>query len=155
MLTLARAGAATAARTLSFRRAIGTGRPTGAPLAPLLREAVEGAAAGDSVLVQGWVRSVRRHKRVSFMHMSDGSTAAPVQVVADAMPEGVTVGCSVRVHGAVVEAPGGARRDQGAREVRASEIEVVGACDAAEYPLQKKVRLRACAPALPGARRAA
>lgn len=151
MLSRARSSVAHRSLLLHCRRATGAGRPARAPLAPLLREMVEGSDAGDSVRVQGWVRSVRRHKKVSFMHVSDGSTAAPVQVVADAVPEGVTVGCSVRVHGAVVAAPGGGGRDNGAREVRASEIEVVGACDAAEYPLQKKVRRRARACASPRA----
>ena len=39
--------------------------------------------AGGDVLVQGWVRTRRTSKSVSFIQVSDGSTLSDIQVVAD------------------------------------------------------------------------
>ena len=42
-------------------------------------------AAGDSITVQGWVRTRRDSKAgLSFINVSDGSCFAPIQVVAPA-----------------------------------------------------------------------
>ena len=51
----------------------------------------------------GWVRSVRRQKRVAFVHLFDGSGAGDLQVVVapERLERSVAVGASVRVSGTV------------------------------------------------------
>lgn len=103
-------------------------------LSPLTRE-------GDTVLVQGWVRTARFSKNVSFVHVYDGSTDKTVQVVLsppadEALRARLTTGASVRVSGVVVVSPG----PEQPREVKASSSDVTmcGDCDASVFPIQKK-----------------
>ena len=95
--------------------------------------------AGD-VLVQGWVKTRRSSKSVSFVQINDGSTLRDLQVVFDdahpdyAAANGLTTGCSVSIEGSVVESLG-----QGQKyEIQARSLRVVGEADPETYPLQKK-----------------
>lgn len=49
-------------------------------LAPTIRQLLSSSSEG-SVTVNGWVKSVRRQKNVSFAVISDGSSARGLQVV--------------------------------------------------------------------------
>ena len=96
---------------------------------------------GKETTVCGWVRTVRDQKSFSFIELNDGSTLAGIQVIADAnLPDydsfvkQITTGASLSVRGTLVESPG---KNQ-ALELRAKEIQVLGLCDPARYPLQKK-----------------
>lgn len=91
------------------------------------------------VTLHGWVRTSRFSKRVGFIHLYDGSTPKTVQVVIpeELLPSTkglVGTGTSVRVVGTWVESVG-PEQDQ---EVRAERIDILGTCDATEYPIQKK-----------------
>lgn len=44
-------------------------------------ESSSGHDASQLVTVHGWIRSVRRMKNVSFVHVADGSTTIPLQAV--------------------------------------------------------------------------
>ena len=96
--------------------------------------------AGGDVLVQGWVKTKRSSKSVSFVQVSDGSTLADIQVVADeTLPgydivESLSTGCSVSIIGTLVESPGKGQK----YEIQAKQIELVGSSDPESYPLQKK-----------------
>jgi len=100
-------------------------------------------AAGQTVTVQGWVRTRRDSKAgLSFINVSDGSCFAPVQVVAPALLgnyeseiKRLSTGCSVRATGTVTASEG-----QGQSfELQASTIEVVGWVEDPEtYPIQPK-----------------
>jgi asparaginyl-tRNA synthetase len=96
--------------------------------------------AGGEVLVQGWVKTRRSSKTVSFIQISDGSTLTDMQVVADetfpdhGLVESLTTGCSVSVSGTLVDSPGKGQR----YEIHAKEINLVGPADPETYPLQKK-----------------
>lgn len=63
---------------------------------------------GNVVELRGWVRSIRRQKRVSFLELNDGSTSSNVQVVtpSDLLPKDVSAGSSVCVSG-LMRASGG------------------------------------------------
>jgi len=105
-----------------------------------VRSVLARGEAGGSVTVQGWLRSARHSKDVSFLALSDGSCFASVQVVADAGVPGFEAvvrklgnGCAVRVSGEVVASPGEGQ----ALEIHARGLELVGAVDD-DYPLQKK-----------------
>ncbi len=97
-------------------------------------------SAGDEVLVQGWVKTRRSSKNVSFIQLNDGSTLKDLQVVLDetlpdyALAESLSTGCSVSVVGALVESPGKGQK----YEVHAKTVELLGYADPEEYPLQKK-----------------
>lgn len=93
----------------------------------------------EGVLVAGWVRTKRESKDFAFIELNDGSCLANLQVVAvpeaegyDALPR-IGTGSAVAVTGDLVESPGKGQR----WELRATRIELVGACDE-DYPLQKK-----------------
>ena len=96
--------------------------------------------AGGDVLVQGWVKTRRTSKSVSFIQVNDGSSLSDIQVVADdTLPnyqviELLTTGCSVSVTGTLTDSPGKGQR----YEIQATSIEVHGLADPETYPLQKK-----------------
>ncbi len=95
---------------------------------------------GGEALVQGWVKTRRSSKAVSFVQINDGSTLQDIQVVADeTLPgyeivESLTTGSSVSVRGVLVESPGKGQK----YEIQATGIELVGPSDPESYPLQKK-----------------
>ncbi len=105
-----------------------------------IRSMLRREGAGGEGVVQGWLRTVRHGKEVSFLDVSDGSCMDGMQVVVNADTEGfesvarqLSTGCAIRAEGQVVDSPG-----QGQRfELHASRVTLVG--DAGEnYPLQKK-----------------
>ena len=105
-----------------------------------VREILARSGAGGSVRVQGWVRTARHSKEVSFLEISDGSCFAGIQVVAppelanyESEVRNVATGCSVIAEGELVDSPGKGQRF----ELRAERVELVGGV-APDYPLQKK-----------------
>ena len=91
-------------------------------------------------LVQGWVKTRRSSRSVSFVQVNDGSTLRDLQVVvgedspAYTAASSLTTGCSVSVFGQVVESQGKGQR----YEIQAQEVRVLGGADPESYPLQKK-----------------
>jgi len=97
----------------------------------------------SSVTVQGWIRTRRDSKAgLSFLHVSDGSCFAPIQVVAPAnLPNyttevvRLTTGCAVIAHGKLVPSQGKGQT----HEIQADRIEVVGWVeDPDTYPVSAK-----------------
>ena len=95
---------------------------------------------GSTVLIKGWVRTVRDQKTFSFVEVNDGSSLAGIQVVAQSSMDGyeavqsLTTGAAVAIVGEVVASKGKGQEI----EIQAGSVEVVGECDAKTYPLQKK-----------------
>lgn len=96
---------------------------------------------GQTILIKGWIRSVRSPKNFSFITVNDGSSFAGLQVIADentvhyqALLSQLTTGAAVAVTGTLVASPGAEQPF----ELKAAKIDVIGACPADEYPLQKK-----------------
>ncbi len=98
---------------------------------------------GGSVVVEGWVRTRRDSKAgLSFIHLSDGSTQDPLQVVApqtlanySSEVQRLTAGCAVRARGQLVASQGKGQ----SVEVQAEAIDVVGWVDDPDaYPMQPK-----------------
>ena len=93
----------------------------------------------QSIKVEGWVRTKRDSKTVTFIEVNDGSCLKGLQVVADHdvfdnnLLNSITTGCSVICEGVLVASMGGDQKV----ELSASAIEVVGDCPL-DYPLQKK-----------------
>src|SRR5260370_5210979 len=101
------------------------------------------APQGKPVTVKGWVRTRRDSKAgISFVHLSDGSSFQPVQVVApNTLPnyEGeilrLTAGCAVEATGTIVPSPAKGQPF----EMQASALRAIGWVeDPATYPIQPK-----------------
>ncbi|KAF8983577.1 hypothetical protein BGZ46_009991 [Entomortierella lignicola] len=87
------------------------------------------------VKVQGWVRSARHQKHVTFLEVNDGSSLKGVQAILDGgQGKGLVAGTSVELEGTLVKSPG---KEQ-AYELQVSNMKVIGHCDGETYPLQKK-----------------
>src|ERR1700745_4011136 len=108
------------------------------------REILAGQAPLDlPVTVKGWVRT-RRDSRagISFVHVSDGSSFHPLQVVApNTLPNytdevlKLTAGCAVEATGIIVPSPAKGQPF----EMQASAIHVIGwGEDPDTYPIQPK-----------------
>jgi asparaginyl-tRNA synthetase len=96
---------------------------------------------GESVTIQGWVRTKREQKEFSFIEINDGSAMAGLQVVVNQDVPGyaetikrINTGAAVAVTGTLVESPAKGQRI----EVRAESLIVYGEADPETYPLQKK-----------------
>ena len=105
-----------------------------------IRSLLRRSAAGDAGLVQGWLRTVRHGKEVSFLDVSDGSCMDGLQVVANSDTEGfesvvrhLATGSAISAEGDIVESPGKGQRF----ELHATKVSLVGAAGE-DYPLQKK-----------------
>ena len=109
-----------------------------------VREVLAGRAPKDTpVTVKGWVRTRRDSKAgISFVHLSDGSSFHPVQVVvpntlANYSQEilKLTAGCALEATGTIVPSPAKGQPF----EMQASAIKVVGWVeDPDTYPIQPK-----------------
>ena len=95
---------------------------------------------GTEIFIQGWVRTRRGNKQVSFIALNDGSVIHNIQVVADMSKfteeelKGVTTGSCIAVSGTLVKSPAAGQPV----EIQASKIQVYGTADPETYPLQKK-----------------
>jgi asparaginyl-tRNA synthetase len=94
---------------------------------------------GEKIAVQGWVKTVRHSKSVSFIAINDGSCLTNLQVLAgldlgqdeNELKE-LATGCSLRVTGTLAASPAQGQ----AVELQTETLEILGL--APNYPLQKK-----------------
>jgi len=96
---------------------------------------------GETLTLQGWVRTKREQKEFSFVEVTDGSSMNGLQVVVGAdLPDyanqikRVNTGASVELSGTLVESPAKGQRI----EMKADRLQVYGEADLETYPLQKK-----------------
>ncbi len=103
-------------------------------------EVIKSEEIGKEFLVKGWVRTRRGNKNVSFIALNDGSTIHNLQIVAEAnlfnedLLRRITSGASLSVLGTLSPSQGAGQQV----ELLASEIIIIGDCDANAYPLQPK-----------------
>ncbi|KIJ38891.1 hypothetical protein M422DRAFT_258298 [Sphaerobolus stellatus SS14] len=91
--------------------------------------------------VYGWVKSVRRQKKVSFAVINDGTTLKGLQAVflhpngeQNTSLRNLVTGASVRLTGRLIESPGKGQE----RELQVEDVQILGECDPETYPIQKK-----------------
>jgi len=95
---------------------------------------------GQTVFVQGWVRTVRDQKKFAFIEINDGSSLTGIQAVAESEIDSygevgkLTTGAAAEVVGTIVESKGKGQK----YEIKASSVKLVGDCPTDTYPLQKK-----------------
>src|SRR5574338_1087087 len=115
-----------------------------------VRDILAGRAPQDAaVTAKGWVRTRRDSKAgISFVHLSDGSSFHPLQVVApkdlanyESEVTKLTAGCAVEATGSIVASPAKGQPF----EMQASAIRVVGwVHDPDHYPIQPKPHSLEC-----------
>lgn len=95
---------------------------------------------GQEITVNGWIRTKRVSKGVSFLEINDGSTIKNLQVVIEenfpdyeSIVKHVNTGCSVSVTGNLIPSPAKGQRV----ELKASSIKIIGEAPS-DYVLQKK-----------------
>ena len=105
-----------------------------------INEVLKSETFGSEVNIKGWVRTKRASKNVAFVAMNDGSCLNNCQIVVDLesfnndLVSKITTGASLSVIGELVQSQGAGQNV----EVNAKEIELYGAADPDEYPLQPK-----------------
>jgi len=104
-----------------------------------IRELLTGDKVNLETTVMGWVRSFRNNQ---FIALNDGSTNTNLQVVAalgmldDATLKRITTGACIKATGEIIPSLGKGQKI----ELKASAIEILGDCDAEQFPLQLKNR---------------
>ena len=105
-----------------------------------IKEILSEEGKEQKISAKGWVRTRRGSKHVSFIALNDGSTINNIQIVAEGgsfneeLIKQITTGSCISVDGKLVRSKGSGQ----AVEILANKIEVLGAADAEEYPLQPK-----------------
>lgn len=96
---------------------------------------------GKSIVLCGWIRTVRDQKNFLFIEINDGSTVSNFQIIVDETVEGyqdikplLTTGSSIKAGGTLVKSLG----QNQMLELKAETLEVIGFSDPTSYPLQKK-----------------
>ena len=92
-------------------------------------------------ITEGWVRTHRRSKNISFIELSDGTTIKGLQLVVNPeletyvpLADEITTGASISAVGELVESPAKGQK----YEFQVKEISLIGGADPETYPLQKK-----------------
>jgi len=100
----------------------------------LFRPFSQVALTKDLHSVTGWIRSIRRHKNVTFASVSSSLASKEIQLVLDANTL-LDVGAAIRAHGTMQPSLGQGQ----SQELRVEQLEVLGPCPGELYPIQKKV----------------
>jgi asparaginyl-tRNA synthetase len=102
-----------------------------------IKELLEKQPVGDSVEVNGWVKTFRSNR---FIALNDGSTIHNIQCVVDfenldeALLKKISTGAALKITGTLEESQG---RGQNV-EIQATDIFVHGTADPETYPIQPK-----------------
>lgn len=102
-----------------------------------IKELLSTAPTGQKVLVLGWVRTFRNNQ---FIAINDGSTIQNIQAVAtlnsfdENLLKRITTGACISIEGDLIPSPAKGQ----AVEVKATNIQILGDCDAEKFPLQPK-----------------
>lgn len=105
-----------------------------------IKELLARDTAGGTVFIQGWLKTARHTKNVSFLEVSDGSCFSGIQTILDGkidnyseLTKQLKTGCAVSVSGELVDSPGKGQKF----EIHAQSLDVTGTVGD-DYPLQKK-----------------
>jgi asparaginyl-tRNA synthetase len=107
-------------------------------LPPTIKETLRKPLPGENgvsypTVVHGWIKSVRRQKKVTFAVVNDGTTVQGLQTVFSHPNEehtqslkSLSTGVSVRLTGKLIDSPGKGQE----RELQVEEVVILGECDA-------------------------
>ncbi len=110
-------------------------------LKPVVNAILSMPGNGENVTGEGWIRTKRESKGVTFLEINDGSTIRNLQVVIEAnfsrydtLAKDLSTGSSVVIQGKLIESPGQGQ----VVELKAESVAILGTAPADEYSLQKK-----------------
>ncbi len=100
---------------------------------PRIKNILQMEGQGQELIVEGWIRTKRESKGLSFLELNDGSSIKNLQIIVEESLPGyesimrdIATGCSVSVKGNLVASPAEGQNV----ELKASSITIVGACPA-------------------------
>jgi asparaginyl-tRNA synthetase len=102
-----------------------------------IKELLATPPTGQVVKIQGWVRTFRNNQ---FIALNDGSTIQNLQAVValtsidDTILKRITTGACLSIQGELIASQGKGQ----SVEVKVTELEILGDCDAEKFPLQPK-----------------
>ena len=94
---------------------------------------------GEEIIVQGWVKTSRNSKNITFVELSDGSCFKTLQIVCAPQTENysliskINIGSSIWIRGKLRESIGSKQ----AFEIEALEVKILNQAEP-DFPLQKK-----------------
>merc|ERR1712167_473763 len=100
---------------------------------------------GETISISGWIRTIRKQGKITFLEVNDGSSLNNMQIVANFdldksdnnKYKSLSIGSCVTIQGNLVEGP----KSHGEMEIQLNnknDLNLIGSCDAETYPLQKK-----------------
>lgn len=104
---------------------------------PKIKDLLKTSPVGQTVTVQGWVRTFRNNQ---FISLNDGSTINNLQAVVelgkfdDALLKRITTGACIAATGELIASPAKGQTV----EIKVTSLEILGDSDAEVYPLQPK-----------------
>ncbi len=104
----------------------------------LIKKVFDQKPVNETIIVKGWIKSLRQSKKFSFMVLNDGTTQKDLQIIVDATLGNyeevckLTMGSSVEVEGLLVASQGKQPVEMQAKRVH------IFCLNAEDYPLQKK-----------------
>lgn len=108
-------------------------------MGPTIKKILQYDVPAENIVVEGWIRTVRAGKGITFLELNDGSCLSSLQAVVENTLENfdavsaLGVGSAVQVTGTLIESPAKGQRV----ELKASAVTIIGKSDE-DYPLQKK-----------------
>jgi len=102
-----------------------------------IKELLSTQPSGQSILIQGWVRTFRNNQ---FIALNDGSTISNLQAVVElnSLPETtlkrITTGACISAFGELIASPAKGQTV----EVKVTSLEILGDSDPEKFPLQPK-----------------
>src|SRR4249920_52778 len=102
-----------------------------------IKNALKMPAGSGEITVMGWVRTFRNNQ---FIALNDGSSNENLQVVLElgafdeSLLKKITTGASLLARGQLLDSPGKGQQV----ELKATNLEILGLCDAEKFPLQPK-----------------
>lgn len=96
---------------------------------------------GQTITIAGWARTIRKPAKFTFVELNDGSGYKGIQIVIDADKPGYEdvsgpnagIGACILATGTIVASEGKGQ----SIELRADEVELIGKCVPADYPISK------------------
>ncbi len=105
-------------------------------MATSVQQALKMGPSDESLVLKGWVKQLRKTKKLMFLHLNDGLSHESIQVVYN-IPEGytenITYESSVEVTGKIVSSPGAEQ----SVEIAATSVKLIGECNVDTYPFPK------------------
>jgi asparaginyl-tRNA synthetase len=104
----------------------------------LIKKVYEIKPVDQTIIVKGWIKSLRQSKKFSFMVLNDGTTQKDLQIIVDNSLSNyeevikLTLGSSVEVEGLLVASQGKQPVEMQARRIH------IYCQNSEDYPLQKK-----------------